>query len=408
MLIQDLYNYLIRPEHLQTNGARDFLQNAWAVFRVWTLLFAISLLGIPISYVISNAYGTTFADHAAYEYAAKRTFLQVIWGAVIFFPIWEELVFRIGLRYRRFNLSLGLSFFAVYISRLIVIVLKIPRPIWLFSPDTLIGVLSILIPAVVLTILLWVTLSRIGDDKLESFYSRRYRFIFYLPLLVFALLHALNYEREVWIFAPLLVIPQLALAAGFSYVRMKFGFQWTVAMHIFNNAFTFLPALILEEVSPAIMNQFIGGDFTAISRLPPRETVIIFTFNIVWSTFFMLIFLSLASMIWEWVKGKKGRWKYAVISSSLNCLLPGLGQFYNNQERKGKILIGAFMVFSLFAMIPMSLPANYYSMERLFNWGMVLMAGYLAIYMYAITDAWIVGRRLDKAETINIGIDQTA
>ncbi len=403
MLIRDLYTYLLKPEHLQRQETKGILQNIWAVFRVWTLMFAISLLGIPVSFLISNAYGTTLADHAVYEYAANRTFFEVIWAAVIFFPIWEELVFRIGLRYRRFDLSLGLSFFLVYISRLTVIVLKIPRPAWLFSPDTIIGILSILIPAVVLTALLWFVLSRIGDDRLESFYKQRYRFIFYLPLLVFALLHALNFEQRVWIFAPLLTIPQLALAAGFGYVRMKFGFQWTVALHIFSNAFTFLPALILEELSPAIMNRFIGGDFTAISELPPREAAMIFAFNLLWSIFFILIFLSLVSMIWEWVKDRKGRKKYAIISSTMNCLLPGLGQFYNNQAQKGKMLIGVFLAFSLVAIVPMSLTANYSSVERLLNLGVALLAGYFAIYVYAITDAWIVGYRLDKAENIVAG-----
>lgn len=408
MLIRSFYNYLIKPEYIQTSETRGFMQSTWAVFRIWTLMFVISLLGIPISYAISNAYGTTFADHAAYEYAAKRTFLQVIWGAVIFFPVWEELVFRIGLRYRRSNLSLGLSLFAVYISRLIVIVLELPRPIWLFSPDTLIGVLSILVPAIVLTTLLWLALSRVGDDRLESFYKRRFRFIFYLPLLAFALFHTLNYEREMWVFAPLLVLPQLALAAGLGYVRMKFGLRWSVAMHIFNNAFSFLPALILEELSSDIMNRFIGGDFTAISQLPPREAAIFFAFSMAWSILLMLMLLSIASMIWEWAKGRKAPRKYALISSTLNYLLPGLGQYYNHQAQKGKVLISIFIAFSLIAAVPMSLPENYSAADRLFDWGMALLIGYIAIYVYAITDAWIVGRRLDKAETINAGFDQTA
>lgn len=396
MLIQDLYNYLIKPEYIQTNEATSFLQSAWKVFRVWALMLVISLLGIPVSLLISNAYGTTFADHAAYEYAAKRTFFQVIWGAVIFFPIWEELVFRIGLRYQRFNLSLGLSFFAVYISRLIANVWKIPRPTWLFSPDTITGILSILVPSAVLTALMWLILSYIGDDKLGSFYRRRYRLVFYTPLLIFALLHTLNFEREVWIFAPLLVIPQLAMAAGFGYVRMKFGFQWTIAMHIFGNAFTFLPALILEEVSPAIMNRFISGDFTAISQLPPGESTVVFAFNLLWSLFFILIFLSLASMLWEWVKGRRERKKYAVVSSTLNCILPGLGQLYNHQEQKGRILIGGFTAFSLVAAVPLALPANYSSVEGLVNLMLILLAGYVVLYGYALTDAWIVGHRLDK------------
>ncbi|NOH02700.1 MAG: hypothetical protein HND47_12440 [Chloroflexi bacterium] len=403
MLIKEFINYLLKPEHTHAKGTNGGLRNAWTAFRIWSLVFLISLLGIPISLLISTLYGVSFVDHAGYQYAADRTMLQVVWGAILFFSVWEELVFRIGLRFSRINLSVGLAFAAVYFSRLVMIVLEPPRPSWLFSPDTIVGIVSIVVPALVITMIIWSLLSLIGDERLASFYQRRFGIVFYLSLLTFALLHALNYEKELWIFAPLITIPQLFLAAGFGYVRMKFGFQWTVALHIFNNAFSFLPALILEELSPDIMNRFIGGDFTAISQLPPREAAVVFTFNMAWSIFFMLIFLSLASMIWEWVKDRKGRRKHAVVSSSLNCLLPGLGQFYNNQAQKGKMLIGAFVAFSLVAVPPMSLPANYSSMERLFNLGAAILAGYFVIYMYAITDAWIVGRRLDTAESVNYG-----
>lgn len=78
-----------------------------------------------------------------------------------------------------------------------------------------------------------------------------------------------------------------------------------------------------------------------------------------------------------------------------------VGQFYNNQLQKGNLLIGSFLAFSLFAVIPMSLPANYSSVERLLNTRLMLLTGYFAIYVYSITDAWIVGSRVDKVENIN-------
>lgn len=396
MLIKDFINYLLKPEYIHAKDPNGRLQSAWAAFRIWSLTFLISLFGVPISLLISNLHGVSFADHAGYQYAADRTMLQVIWGAILFFPIWEELVFRIGLRFSRINLSVGLAFAAVYFSRLVMIVLEIPRPSWLFSPDTLVGIISILVPALAITIFIWL-LSFIGDERLTSIYQRRFDVVFYLPLLTFALLHALNYEKELWIFAPLITIPQLFLAAGFGYIRMKYGLGWSVFMHILNNLFSFLPALILEELSPSIMNRFVQGDFTAISELSGSDAALYFAFTFVWSILLMVIFLSLVSLIWEWARAGSERKRYAFISSTLNCLLPGLGQLYNHQEQKGKNLVGAFLILSLAVSAVFSVPANYSSMERILALGTVTFALYLIMYLYAITDSWFVGLRLDKA-----------
>ncbi|MBE7435092.1 MAG: CPBP family intramembrane metalloprotease [Anaerolineales bacterium] len=397
MLIKDFINYLLKPEFIHAKEPNGRLQSAWAAFRIWSLTFLISLFGVPISLLISNLFGVSFADHAGYQYAADRTMLQVIWGAILFFPVWEELVFRIGLRFSRINLSVGLAFAAIYFARLVMIVLEIPRPSWLFSPDTIVGIMSILVPALSITIFIWRLLSFIGDERLASFYQRRFDVVFYLPLLTFALLHALNYEKELWILAPLITIPQLFLAAGFGYIRMKYGLGWSVSMHILNNAFSFLPALILEELSSAILNRFVQGDLTAKSELSGSDAVLYFAFTVVWSIVLMVIFLSLVSLIWDWARARSERKRYAFISSTLNCLLPGLGQLYNHQEQKGKTLVGSFLILSLTVSAVFSVPANYSSMGRILVLGTVTFALYLIMYLYAITDSWIVGLRLDKA-----------
>ncbi|MCK6585793.1 MAG: hypothetical protein L6Q49_22035, partial [Anaerolineales bacterium] len=171
----------------------------------------------------------------------------------------------------------------------------------------------------------------------------------------------------------------------------------SVFMHILNNLFSFLPALILEELSPSIMNRFVQGDFTAISELSGSDAALYFAFTFVWSILLMVIFLSLVSLIWEWARAGSERKRYAFISSTLNCLLPGLGQLYNHQEQKGKNLVGAFLILSLAVSAVFSVPANYSSMERILALGTVTFALYLIMYLYAITDSWFVGLRLDKA-----------
>lgn len=167
-------------------------------------------------------------------------------------------------------------------------------------------------------------------------------------------------------------------------------------MHILNNAFSFLPALILEELSSAILNRFVQGDFTAISELSVSDAALYFVFTFAWSILLMVIFLGLVSLIWEWAGARSERKKYASISSTLNCLLPGLGQLYNHQEQKGKTLVGIFLILTLVVSAVFSVPANYSSMERILALGTVTFALYLVMYLYAVTDSWIVGLRLDK------------
>ncbi len=397
MLFKDFINYLLHPQYVDTKNDRTLFQKAMATFQIWSLVFLISLLGVPISLFISNLYGLSFADHAGYQYATNRTMLQVVWGAMLFFPIWEELVFRIGLRYSRFRLSLGLAFFIVYISRLLLIVSNTPHPSWIFSPDTISGVLSIITPAAVLTLIIWLILSYITDETMISFYQKRFNIIFYLPLLIFALLHTLNFERALWIFAPLITIPQLFLATGFGYIRLKQGFIWGILMHIFNNAFLFLPALILEEISPDIMHQYIRGDFIVISKLSPNDSIIFFAFSFIWSLLFLGIFLSLVNTVWGWASTRNGRKKHTLISTRLNCLLPGLGQLYNNQTEKGKLIMAVFLITTLVSIVILSLPSSYSSVESIVSFGVGILCLYLTIYMYALIDSWVVGRLLDNA-----------
>lgn len=227
MLLKDFITFLFKPEYLPTQDLGGSLQSAWATFRIWTLVFLISWLGIPISLFISKIYGTSFADHAGYEYAADRTLLQVVWGAVLFFPVWEELVFRLGLKFSRLNLSVGLAAFTVYISRLLFPILRISRPSWLFSPDSVTGILSIVIPVIVLAAMIWLALAKIRYAHINQWYQRGFRIVFYVPLLTFAFLHALNSQQELWIFAPLITLPQICLAAGLGYIRIKYGIVWS-------------------------------------------------------------------------------------------------------------------------------------------------------------------------------------
>jgi hypothetical protein len=268
----------------------------------------------------------------------------------------------------------------------------------LFSFTQPLGLLSFVIALVALTAGWWLVLGRF-ETQIHSFYERRFGLLTYGTLLVFALLHSFNYTRlsEIWFLIPLLVLPQLILALGLSYVRVRLGLIWAVFMHWAHNAFSLLPIVMVAQLSPEVVQKMTTGDFSAIAQLTGEAAWIFAVGSAVWYAILLGLFVSGVSLVWDWVRTRSGRKHYAWISTLLNCLLPGLGQHYNAQVAKGRWVMGLFIVFTLAVGVAFSIPAVYGSAELLGSLGLGTVLGYLALYGYATTDAWLVGARLDKA-----------
>ena len=74
-------------------------------------------------------------------------------------------------------------------------------------------------------------------------YSKAFKYIFYAFALAFGYIHLFNFEdyTRYWWMAPLLVAPQLSLGMFASFIRIRFGLLWAMALHAGYNLIFSLP-----------------------------------------------------------------------------------------------------------------------------------------------------------------------
>lgn len=95
---------------------------------------------------------------------------------------------------------------------------------------------------------------------LESFFTQKFGWFFYLSALLFGAIHIQNYSGldRLWWLAPFLVIPQTLIGLVIGYLRLRMGFKWGVLAHSLYNTVTALPIIILsflpKEIISALLN----------------------------------------------------------------------------------------------------------------------------------------------------------
>ncbi|MBL4747210.1 MAG: CPBP family intramembrane metalloprotease [Flavobacteriaceae bacterium] len=99
---------------------------------------------------------------------------------------------------------------------------------------------------------------RVSNGKAKIFWHKNFRFFYYFSAIIFSLIHIGNYDNSsllFYVFAPIIVLPQLIAGFTFGYVRMKLGFLWAVLMHglynfiIVGSSLLFLNNLIVSDIN---------------------------------------------------------------------------------------------------------------------------------------------------------------
>lgn len=72
---------------------------------------------------------------------------------------------------------------------------------------------------------------------------------FYLLTLLFGFVHITNFDitTNVFLLAPILVLPQLLVGGYFGYIRVRFGLRWSILLHGSYNCFFILLSFIPES-----------------------------------------------------------------------------------------------------------------------------------------------------------------
>ena len=131
--------------------------------------------------------------------------------AVIVAPLFEEVMFRLILKFR----SNFLILWSIHIGVALHLgqkrsLLKTARKVW------------------------------------DKFYGR----VFYLMTMAFGLMHIMNFEPSlnIYLLAPILVAPQILIGINLGYLRVRFGLIWSILFHAFYNGVLMSIALLTGEI----------------------------------------------------------------------------------------------------------------------------------------------------------------
>ncbi len=178
---------------------------------------------------------------------------------VVILPTVEEIIFRLPLRPTAVNLALPASI----IFCLMAIAAQVT--------GTTLGLTIAALTA--LNVYLWRSPPKV--KKLENFYRRYPRVIFYLSTVLFGAIHITNYEQEVWQLLPILVLPQTILALWMGFLRLRYGFLWAVLGHGLHNGFVLTPLLLIKIFGSAEMQKRWFSNPGAVENLSVGDQLLV-------------------------------------------------------------------------------------------------------------------------------------
>lgn len=81
-------------------------------------------------------------------------------------------------------------------------------------------------------------------------WDKFYGWIFYLMAVAFGLMHIMNFEPSlnIYLLAPILVAPQILIGINLGYLRVRFGLIWSILFHAFYNGILMSIALLMGEI----------------------------------------------------------------------------------------------------------------------------------------------------------------
>ncbi len=137
-------------------------------------------------------------------------------------PIYEEVLFRSLLKFKKQNLILFIS----------LIIVLIGYYVFRSEVEFVIGFSIFLIIVILITGLY-------SRKNIENFISKKFKYFFYASAIIFGLLHATNFTGNVYLiigFSFILGGPQIILGLILGFIRMKYGLIYSILFHFIINS----------------------------------------------------------------------------------------------------------------------------------------------------------------------------
>ncbi len=219
-------SFILNPKLGDLPVSLNIGESIWFIIRIILLYFGLvvltSLLFLPILKIIN----------LIPEHGLKLSEIPLSFKLIVFVPIYEEIIFRLPLRFTKQNIFLSFAAFHFMIFYHAI------NLIFLISLSVIIA----LIP----------TFKLINDafySKLELIWRNYFPYLYYGLALSFGMIHLANFENlklvHFFLF-PLIVSNQIIMGLLFGYVRVtiKYGFIYCVLLHFFIN----LPLILVSHL----------------------------------------------------------------------------------------------------------------------------------------------------------------
>ncbi len=216
MIINDFYLFLINKNQ-NTNKVVNNKVISFIVLFFFAFIL-ISLIRIGIGKFIYLP--TKIMQNHLPVY--KMVLLVIIIG-----PLIEESILRLSLLYDKLNISISLGF-ALHIA-----ITKLLNFKMFTSIEGL--VILLLFPTI---IYLFLSYKKNINDFFTKVFDENLRLIYFVTSIIFGLIHIFNFEItdfQVLLASVILVLPQLLSGFILGYVRIFFGFAWSVLFHSLHN-----------------------------------------------------------------------------------------------------------------------------------------------------------------------------
>lgn len=302
-LLRDFFDYLYHPIYQKSQFKGKKHIKFRHIFKLWSFVIVITaIIGAGLSLALS------FLEIGELNNSIMDLFMQqplhvFLLVALAWAPITEELTFRLALRYSPWRLAISLAF--------VVVLIVAALGNWL-AWDVLSAGLADIIPdrgiylylasvAILSFVLAYVFKVELPEEKVQNFYTKRFSFIFYFSVIIFAVIHIFNFYNitGIWHILPLLVLPQLLFGVWLGYTRMRYGIGWSIVGHCLHNGMVSLP-LIFISFMPADYIRMVETGKINEQMMIPEASLISLVFSLLFIGIAISIFVSVIKLIREY------------------------------------------------------------------------------------------------------------
>ncbi|MCF0059707.1 type II CAAX prenyl endopeptidase Rce1 family protein [Dyadobacter sp. CY356] len=225
MIISELS--ILLSEGKVISGKNQFYLRLIEFLRIYLLALLLSFFSGILLFTFFEVFNIEKPVNVFLNSFRQKSWVYQIALACLYAPIVEELQFRLCLKYSKINFAAFSGIWLFYFLK------KFMTGYGLFGElnHTSLAVgLSLIFMAMIYSFL-----HENGDinNRLEKFWRKRYKVIFYLSVIGFGFLHITNFDWRLstLLLIPVLTLPQTSLGFMLGYVRLKYGFLYAILLH---------------------------------------------------------------------------------------------------------------------------------------------------------------------------------